>query len=306
MSGSRLSRAQRAAVVFAALLACGLAAYGAAGSYETVSALAEQVGVPLPGLVPLGIDGGLIGVVVLDLVLAWTGSPVGWLRQLARLLTAGTVAANVSAGWPSALSVGLHAAAPLMLLVMLEAARTVLLRRIGIATGLARERIPFGRWVLSPWRTWSLWRRMVLWQIITYQDALATEARLRRARTQLRVHFGRSWKRKAPSDLVWMLGVAPFAGEACEQVHSLTSSTCQAMSTEESPRDPIAVDADRLDEAIRINKRHWAAYARPASSETVRRQLGVGAAEARELTRAVRAMNRAAIDRGPDQDLSSD
>jgi hypothetical protein len=149
----RLSWAQRAAVVGAVVLALGLAVYGAVGSYETVSSLAEQVGVPLPALVPLGIDGGLIGVVV--------------------------------------------------------------------------------------------------WQITGYQDALAMEARVRRAQTRLRVHFGRGWKREALADLVWMLGTAP------------------------------------------------AEHARPASAETVRRQLGVGAAEARRLTQAVRAMNRTAIDRDP-------
>jgi putative effector of murein hydrolase LrgA (UPF0299 family) len=86
-AAERLSHGQRLAFGGAVVLAVGLAAYGAVGSYATVSTLAANVGVPLPNLVPIGIDGGLVGVVVLDLVLAWTGSPVGWLRQLARLLT---------------------------------------------------------------------------------------------------------------------------------------------------------------------------------------------------------------------------
>lgn len=133
----RLSAAQRWALGVSAGLAVGLAAYGAAGSYRTISDLAARAGVPLPGLVPVGIDGGLVGVVTLDLVLAWTGQPVGWLRQLARLLTVGTVAANISAGWPDPVAVGLHSAAPVMLLVMVEAGRAVLLRRVGYASGTA-------------------------------------------------------------------------------------------------------------------------------------------------------------------------
>jgi hypothetical protein len=41
------------------------------------------------------------------------------------------VAANTVAGWPDPVAVGLHAAAPVTLLAMIEAGRTVLLRRIG-------------------------------------------------------------------------------------------------------------------------------------------------------------------------------
>jgi hypothetical protein len=137
----RLSAGQRVALAGAVLMAAGLAAYGALGSYATVSDLAARVGVPLPGLVPLGIDGGLVGVVALDLVLAWTGSPLGWLRQFARLLTAGTVSLNASAGWPDPMAAGLHAAAPLMLLVMVEAGRAVLSRRAGLKSGALKEHV---------------------------------------------------------------------------------------------------------------------------------------------------------------------
>jgi hypothetical protein len=48
---ARLSGGQRVALASPAVLALGLAAYGAAGSYETVSNLASSAGVPLPGLV---------------------------------------------------------------------------------------------------------------------------------------------------------------------------------------------------------------------------------------------------------------
>jgi hypothetical protein len=176
--GFGLSWGQRVALARAVLLALGLAGYGAVGSYETITQLAAEAGVPLPRLVPLGLDGGLMGVLALDLVLAWTGQPVGWLRQVARLLTVGTVAANVSAGWPDQVAAGLHAAAPTMLLVMVEAGRAVLLRRAGLASGGGRDRIPVARWILAPWRTWLLWRRMVLWQFTSYRAALDIEMHL--------------------------------------------------------------------------------------------------------------------------------
>jgi hypothetical protein len=122
--------------------------------------------------VPASIDGGLVGVVVLDLVLAWVGVPVGWLRQLVRILSVGTIAANAVGGWPDPVGVGLHVAAPMMLLAMIEAGRAVLLRRMGQLNGMLREAIPLARWVLAPCRTCLLWRRMVLLQITSYRRAL--------------------------------------------------------------------------------------------------------------------------------------
>jgi hypothetical protein len=89
--------------------------------------------------VPAGIDGGLISVLV------WVGTPVGWLRQVVRVLSVGTIAANTVTGWPDPVAVGLHAAAPVMLLAMIETGRTVLLRRLGVVLGTARDAIPVQR-----------------------------------------------------------------------------------------------------------------------------------------------------------------
>lgn len=191
-TASRLGRGQRAVSAVAVLLGLLLAAYGAVGSYGTIKDLAWRKQLPLPELVPVGIDGGLFGVMLLEIVLTWTGQPLVWLRQLVRLLTIGTIAANAVAGWPDPIAVGLHIAAPVMLLAMLEAARAVLLRRIGIATGTARERIPSARWVLAPWRTWLLWRRMVLWQITAYHSALDMEMKLPGQVRDLLSHIRRS------------------------------------------------------------------------------------------------------------------
>jgi len=283
----RVGRSQRTALIGAVLIALGLAGYGAVGSYQTITALAAKAGLPLPNLVPIGIDGGLVGVVVLDLILAWTGDPVGWLRHLARLLTVGTVAANISAGWPAPIAIGLHAAAPLMLLAMVEAGRTVLLRRAGLAAGTLRDRIPVTRWILAPWRTCVLWRRMVLWQLTNYPDALATEARLQRARILLRTQYGRRWRHTAPPELVWMLDAAPFTDEACTRVDNLTSGP---------PRIASKGQPELLNAAVTINERHWVDHGRPVSAETVRRELRVGSRTARQLTRAVRARDLTSVE----------
>jgi Protein of unknown function (DUF2637) len=218
-----LSRGQRAAIGVSVALGLGLAGYGVAGSYKTVSGLAERRDIPLASLVPVGIDGGLIGVVVLDLVLSWIGQPIGWLRQFVRILTVGTVAANAAAGWPDLVSAGLHVAAPLMLLAMVEAGRTVLLRRIKSPDGRTRDPIPAARWVLAPWPTWLMWRRMVLWRTASFQDALAAEQERRHAIALLKAGYGRRWKRQAAPELVWMLRIPSSLDDAVAQARVLAA-----------------------------------------------------------------------------------
>jgi len=311
----RLSHRRQTAAGASILLGAALAGYGVAGSYETISTLAALKGVPLPGLVPVGIDGGLVGVVVLDLAFTWTGQPLGWLRQLARLLTTGTVVANAAAGWPDPLAIGLHAAAPLMLLAMVESGRAVLLRLQGQECGTARDRIPLARWLLSPWRTWLLWRRMVLWQITSYPAAVDIEAEVGYALALLRSHYGRRWARKAPAELTWMLRNRATVDQACSRVLAMVQDSGRASSSDDDvrrsaeTRQPPAtssgsdaadglvtagVDPARFLAAMRLNRRHWAAKGRPVSAETVRKQLGIGAAGARMLTRAVREADRVA------------
>lgn len=310
----RLSRGQRIAVGISVTLGLALAGYGVAGSYETVSDLARREWVPLPHLVPVGIDGGIVGVVALDLVFTWTGQPLGWLRQLVRLLTIGTVAANAAAGWPDPIAVGLHDAAPLMLLSMVEAGRAVLLRLLGERNGTRRDRIPLARWVLAPWRTWLLWRRMVLWSISDYHHAVEIELSLGRAITLLRATYGSRWMRDAPAELVWMLRTGVSAAEACARVRVLAQADgansgmgddAGAEHTRAGNVHGPAIDQERLREALQLNKRHWATTGRPASAETVRKHLRIGAAGARALTRAVREVDRAAVVTGGIQGSSN-
>jgi hypothetical protein len=262
-------------------------------------------------------------------VLTWTGSPVGWLRQLVRVLSVGTVVINVIAGWPEPVAVGLHAAAPLMLLAMLEAGRGALLRRIGEVHGTRREPVPLVRWLLAPWRTMLLWRRMALWQVTSYRTAVDTELQLRRAITLLRARYGRRWRRHAPADLVWMLRVGVDVGEACKQVRALVNvedavdaattiagsrggvpeaehgasevlrTHVPASHASEVRADDLSLCVDevdgRLEEALHLNRLHWIKTGRPISAETLRKRLHISASASRVLTRAVRAADRTAI-----------
>ena len=222
---------------------------------------------------------------------------------------------NAAAGWPEPVAVSLHCAAPVMLLAMVEAARSVLLRRIGRATGTLRDSIPRARWLLSPWRTWMLWRRMVLWQITDYLAAIEAELAVRHAVTSLRARYGRRWRRHAPADLVWMLRSGVRVQEACAAVGEIVASVDRSEPAEAGDRDSRqqesssstvaaggprdlgdrGVDVSLLAEAARLNRQHWQATGRPVSAETVRKHLKIGAARSRALTRAVRAEDRKAV-----------
>ncbi|MFD1045672.1 hypothetical protein ACFQ1S_08880, partial [Kibdelosporangium lantanae] len=160
-----------------------------------------------------------------------------------------------------------------------------------LAAGTARDRIPFARWILAPFPTILLWRRMVLWQITDYTLALASEARTRRARTLLRVQYGRRWRTCAPADLVWMLNAAPFADEACVQVDALTARSPERLHNGDS--------ADLLARTIEINERHWEQHGRPVAAETVRKELRVSSHRARQLTRTARTKDRGAGEERP-------
>jgi hypothetical protein len=112
---------QRRAVAAVTAIGMTLFAYGAAGSYTSISHLAAVHHVPLPGAVPLASTA------------AWPGRFLGYCADVgraARLVAAaarppaaaGTVAANAAAGWPDPVTVGLDVAAPVMILAMVEAA----------------------------------------------------------------------------------------------------------------------------------------------------------------------------------------
>jgi Protein of unknown function (DUF2637) len=200
-----------------ALIGVGLATYAAAASYESVSHLAASRGVPLAWLNPAGLDGGLFGVIVLDIALTWTGQPLWTLRMVARVFAVGTIAANAAAGWPDPVGVGLRIAAPFLFVVLVEVARAILLRR---NRGEDVPRFTFTRWVLAPRQTFAIWKRMKLWEDSTLPPT-AVDAEL--AIVRLSERYGREWWKHAPADLVFMIRAGVHMDEALKRVAELTT-----------------------------------------------------------------------------------
>lgn len=220
--------------VLVALIAAGLGTYAAAASYDTVSHLAALKGVALPRLNPIGIDGGLAGVIVLDIAATWLAEPIWWLRMTARVFAVATVAANAAAGWPDPVGTGLRVAAPVLFVVITEAGRTLLLRGRKAQERKAKaarreqrrgDRIPAVRWLLDFPGTWALWKRMRLWRESSYRAAVSTELERLAAIEKLAAAYApEAWQEKAPADLVWMLTSGVRMAEALARAAELTAA----------------------------------------------------------------------------------
>ncbi len=198
---ARLSGGQRAAVGMAVTMGLGLAAYGVAGSYQTVSSLAERRGVPLAWLVPVrhrwraDRRGGPGPRAVVDRAADRLAPPVrprpdrghgggercGWRAKPGICRVAcrrATDAAGHGRGGPD---------------------RPAAAHRRPWRS--AARPIPVARWVLAPWPTWLMWRRMVLWQTGSFPDRCGGRA-------------GAAARGRAPAGPVWVAMEASRAARA--------------------------------------------------------------------------------------------
>ncbi|MEV6676323.1 DUF2637 domain-containing protein [Streptomyces erythrochromogenes] len=153
-----------------------IATIGFAGSYAAVRKLAEEKGFGAFAIwFPIGIDAGIVALLALDLFLAWLRLPFPLLRQTAWVLTAATIAFNGAAAWPDPLSVAMHAVIPILFVVVVEAARHAVGRIADLIAENHMDSVRTSRWVLSPVPTFMMWRRMKLWELRSYKQAVALE-----------------------------------------------------------------------------------------------------------------------------------
>jgi hypothetical protein len=157
---------------------------GFAGSYSAVQHLAIDHGISpaIARWVPIGVDAGIGAFLSLDLALAMMRLPVPVLRPAAHLLTAATVWFNAAGAWAQGdwTGTGLHAVLPVLFVIGVESGRNAVAQLAGIEDGTRMDGVRLSRWLLAPLPTFLLWRRMRLWEITSYTDALRLE-RLRRA-----------------------------------------------------------------------------------------------------------------------------
>ncbi|WP_327324676.1 DUF2637 domain-containing protein [Streptomyces sp. NBC_01210] len=197
VSAPPLTRPETGLMVFAALAAAAVGVLGLASSFDAVSAAAVRWAFGTPWMLPIGIDVAIPVFTAANLLLIRMNMPLAWVRFVPWALTGVTCWLNVAAG--QSLSARLaHGTMPLLWVVFSEIAAHVYAVRIGAATGSRMEKIRRSRWLLAFPSTFALWRRMTLWEVTSYSEALAREKERQLARADLRETYGRRWRKHTP------------------------------------------------------------------------------------------------------------
>jgi len=256
-----LSTARAAGYGLALALGLAVAFMGFSSSYATLSAYGNAHGFAFDGRVlPIGLDLGIPALLLLD----WL-RPSVFLRTSAWSLTGLTIAANGAVAGDSWAERLLHAVMPAVAIVIVESARH-------LRDDPSRmDRIRLSRWLLSPIRTARLRRRMVLWEITSYSDALTRESAILHARTVLTAAYGhRYWwatRRRVPTTLVHQIGTGQlpssvlFSSDLQTAVRDWVYETLAAVAATPPPvvtvRTPI--DCDRTGDSPEAEQDPWVA-----------------------------------------------
>ncbi|MEV4581855.1 DUF2637 domain-containing protein [Nonomuraea jabiensis] len=230
-----LTEGEHTAVVVTAAVTGVLGLLGFVNSFDRVAKVAAPSFGWFSWTVPLGIDLGIAVFSALDIVLARLGMRVRWLRFIPWALTAATVYLNVAAylaadpiDW---FAVVAHAVLPLLWVVAVEVGAHVIRKRADLAKPDRMDGIRRSRWLLAPLPTFALWRRMVLWEVRSYPDALARERERILAKTDLQDRYGRMWRIKATrrERALYRLGeLAPTSAPIHAEAERLTPTPAPA------------------------------------------------------------------------------
>ncbi|CAL9327256.1 DUF2637 domain-containing protein [Streptomyces sp. SudanB182_2057] len=208
-----LSGQELVLVVAIVLAAAVVSTLGLLSSYTALETKATGWGWEWPWLLPVGIDVAIPAFTGANLVLIRMGMELRWIRWVPRVLTAVTVYLNWNASDSASGRLG-HAALTLLWVVFSEIASHVYATRIGAVTGKKRmEAVRRSRWILAPIPTARLRRRMILWEITSYDEALTRLQQETWLRARLREEHGLLWRWKAPLEqrMTLKLGSAPAA-----------------------------------------------------------------------------------------------
>ncbi|MGP4003996.1 DUF2637 domain-containing protein [Streptomyces sp. 8N706] len=196
------------------LAAATVSTLGLLSSYTALETKATGWGWDWPWLLPVGIDVAIPAFTGANLVLIRMGMELRWIRWVPRVLTAVTVYLNWNAAHSASGRLG-HAALTLLWVVFSEIASHVYATRIGAVTGKKRmETVRRSRWLLAPIPTARLRRRMILWEITSYEEALTRLQEQTYLRARLREKYGwMAWRWKAPLEMrmALKLNTAPAA-----------------------------------------------------------------------------------------------
>ncbi|MET9624362.1 DUF2637 domain-containing protein [Streptomyces sp. NPDC006464] len=266
-----LTRPEMGLAGIGALAAAGVGALGLISSFDAVSAAALRWGFGEPWMLPVGIDVAIPVFTVANLLLIRMDMALAWVRFVPWVLTLVTCGLNVAAGQGMWAKLA-HGTMPLLWVVFSEIGAHIYAVRIGAATGRRMDKIRASRWLLAFPSTFSLWRRMTLWEITSYADALAREKERQLARADLRETYGRRWRSKTPRRERVLLRLGELAPEAPEPAEE---------DREPKPKAPVPPVPPEEQEKAPRKRRPARQKSKSAKAPRTAAEL---LAEARELT----------------------
>ncbi|MGW0282116.1 DUF2637 domain-containing protein [Streptomyces sp. NPDC003236] len=276
-----------------ALAAAGVGALGLIASLDAVSSAAARWSFGEPWMLPVGIDVAIPVFTVANLLLIRMDMALAWVRFVPWALTLVTCGLNIAAGHGLWAKVA-HGTMPLLWVVFSEIGAHVYAVRIGAATGRRMEKVRFSRWMLAPLSTFALWRRMTLWEITSYSEALKRERERQLARARLRERHGRRWRSMTPRPERVLLRLGELAPatedvppmpprptekpkpEAIKTPRKRPAGTKGKAKATKAPRTPAELLAEAREATV-----DWADDA--INAETIRTTLHCSAANSRAL-----------------------
>ncbi|MFI1465621.1 DUF2637 domain-containing protein [Streptomyces wuyuanensis] len=210
-----LTRPEMGLAGVGALAAASVGALGLVASFDAVSEAALRWGFASPWMLPVGIDVAIPVFTVANLLLIRMDMALAWVRFVPWVLTLVTCGLNVAAGQGVWAKVA-HGTMPLLWVAFSEIGAHIYAVRIGAATGRRMDKIRFGRWLLAFPSTFALWRRMTLWEITSYTEALEREKERQLARADLRETYGRRWRKHTPHRTRVLLRLGDLAPAAAD------------------------------------------------------------------------------------------
>lgn len=256
-----------------ALAAAGVGALGLISSFDAVSAAAARWGFSEAWMVPVGMDVSIPVFSVANLLLIRMDMALAWVRFVPWILTLVTCGLNISAGHGLWAKVA-HGTMPLLWVVFSEIGAHIYASRIGAVTGRRMDKIRASRWLLAFPSTFALWRRMTLWEVTSYADALARERERLLARAELREQHGRRWRSQTPRRERVLLKLGEL-NPANEQEAPATTDPAPAP-------DPEGSEKPKLEPKVPAKSARRSAKPKPKPRRTPDEIL----AEAREVTTA--------------------
>ncbi|MFD4241838.1 DUF2637 domain-containing protein [Streptomyces sp. NPDC058525] len=205
-----LSSGEMVAFLVVILFSGAVGTLGLYSSFDTLAAKGAEWGfgggfwiLPDGWILPTAIDIGIPAFTGANLFLIRKKMPLVWVRFVPWAGTLTTCYLNITAAHvqtPEELTAAriAHAVLPMMWVVLSEVAAHAYASFIGAVTGKRMDKIRASRWFLAFPSTFALWRRMVLWEITSYQEALDTESKRQEHADKLREQYGRWWRWKAP------------------------------------------------------------------------------------------------------------